>query len=99
MPRDPITNNGCKLSRLQIETAIIPRRKAKRIFIEANLSTAITGVETTVEPRLSKKINLRPELCIEKQRQTRVEEIIDLAVDESRRWLLEIVKFGVDGAA
>src|SRR5205814_1760157 len=38
MSRDPITNNGCKLSHLQIETAIIPRCKAKRILIEAKLS-------------------------------------------------------------
>src|SRR5712692_1754292 len=99
MPRDPITDNGCKLPYLQIETAITPRRKPKRIFIEANLSYVITGVEPTVQPRLSKEINLGPKLCIEKQRQTRIEEIVDLAVDESRRWVLEIVKFGVDGAA
>src|SRR6266566_2792450 len=98
MPRDPITDNGCKLSHLQIETAVIPRRKAERIFIEANLSAVITGIEPTVQPRLSKEINLGPELRIKKQRKTRIEKIVDVAVDESRRWLLEIVKFGVDGA-
>src|SRR6266513_1187768 len=98
MSWDPITDNGCKLSHLQVETAIIPRRKAKRILIEANMSDAITGGADTVRPRMSKEINLCPELGIEKQRQTRVEEIVDLAVDQSRRWLMEIVKFGVNGA-
>src|SRR5437763_5095864 len=98
MSRDPITDNGCKLPYLQIETAIIPRRKAERIFIEANLSVVIARVEPTVQPRLSKEINLGPQLRIEKQRQTRIEEIVDLAVDETRRWLVEVVKFGVDGA-
>src|SRR6266567_6483726 len=99
MPRHPVADDGRKLSYLQIKTAIIPRRKAKRVFIEANLSAASSGIEPTIKSRLSKEINLRPELCIEKQRQTRVEEIVDVAIDESRRWLLEIVKFGVDGAA
>src|SRR5207247_7904927 len=96
MPRDPITDNGRKLPHLQIETAIIPRRKAERIFIEANLSAVITGVEPTVEPRLSKEINLRPELRVEKEREARIEEIVDLAVDEAGCRLLEMIRFQVD---
>jgi hypothetical protein len=99
MPWDPIAHHGCKRPRLQIETAIIPRRKAKRIFVETNLGAAITGVEPAVQPRLSKEINLRPKLCIEKQRQTRIEEIVAFAVDESRRRLLEMIDFKVDRAA
>ncbi len=99
MPWDPIAHHGCKLPHLQIETAIIPRRKAKRIFVETNLSAVITGVEPTIQPRLSKEINLRPKLRIEKQRQTRIEEIVDFAVDESGRWLLEMIEFKVDRAA
>src|SRR6266508_6365124 len=99
MPWDPIAHHGCKRPRLQIETAIIPRRKSKRIFVEADLSAFIAGVESTIQPRLSKEIKLRPKLCIEKQRQTRIEEIVAFAVDESRLWLLEMIDFKVNGAA
>src|SRR5437867_3798047 len=99
MPRDPVTDNGCKFSHLQIETAIIPRRNAKRVFIEAHLSAAITGVEPTVQPCLSKEINVRSELRVEKERQSRVEKIVNIAVDESGCWLLEMICLKVDRAA
>src|SRR6266481_4311910 len=50
--RDRNTDNGRKLSLLQIETAIIPRRKAERIFIEANLGAVIARIESTINPGL-----------------------------------------------
>ena len=73
MPWDPIAHHGCKLPHLQIDTAILPRRIAKRIFVEANLGAVITGVEPAVQPRLSKEIDPAPKLRIEKERQTRIE--------------------------
>src|ERR671918_37456 len=99
MPWDPIAHHGCKRPHLQIEAAIIPRRKAKRIFIEANLSSVIAGVEPTIQPRLSKEIKLRSKLCIEKQRQTRIEESVNVAIDEAGRRLFEVIDLQIERTA
>src|SRR5437870_4983087 len=99
MARDPITDNRCKFSQLHIETAIIPRRKAKRIFVKTNLSSVIAGIEPAIESRLSEEINLRPQLRVEKESQSRIEEVVNVAVDEPGRWLLEMIRFEIDCAA
>jgi len=59
----------------------------------------IAGIEAAIESRLREEINLRPELRVEKQRETRIEEIVDLRVDETRRRLLEVISFKINRAA
>src|ERR1700730_14891067 len=99
MPRDPIADHGSELTDLQGETAVLPRSNAKCVLIKPDLSALIARIESTIESRLNKKINLGPDLCIEKERQARVEKVVDLAVDESRRWLLKMISLNIDGAA
>ena len=48
---------------------------------------------------MSEEINLRSVLRVEKERQTGIEEIVDIAVDEARRRLLEVVNFQIESAA
>src|SRR4030095_1770960 len=99
MPGDPIAHHGGELADLQSETAILPRRNAQCVFVEPNLSPVIARVKTAIQPRLRKEINLRADLRIEKECQSRIEKIVDFAVDESRRWLLEMIEFKVERAA
>src|SRR5437867_3711178 len=99
MPRNPIADDSGEFADLSGEAAVVPRRDAKRIFIQTNLSAVIAGVEPSIKSRLRKEINVRADLCIKKQHQTRVEEIVDLAVDESGGGLLEMINFDVDCAA
>src|SRR5437764_14542142 len=63
------------------------------------MGAVIAWVEPTIKPRLDKEINLGSDLRIEKECQTRVEEIVDVTIDQSRRGLLEIVDFKIDRAA
>src|SRR5438552_10899445 len=99
MPLNPIAHHRGKLADLQIETAVIPRRKTKCIFFEAHLRAARARVEPAIQPRLRKEINLRSGLGVEKECQARIEEVVDLAVDEARRRLLKMVRFKVNCAA
>src|SRR4030095_957427 len=99
MPLNPIAHDRGKLADLQIETAIIPRRETKRIFIKTDFSATSTRVEPAIESLLSKEINLGPDLRVVKESQARIEEIVDLAVDEPRRRLLEMIHFKINSAA
>ena len=85
MPRHPIADDRRELSDLQIEAPIVPRRDSERVLVEPNLSAVIARIESAVEPRLNEEINLRAALRVEKKRETRVKEIVDLAADEFRR--------------
>src|SRR6266700_1046415 len=99
MSRHPTSDDGCKFTNLQSETAVVPRRNAECIFVEPNLGSVITRVEAAIQSRLREEINLRSELCVEKKCQARVEKIVDLAVDEPRGGLLEMINLDVDRAA
>ena len=99
MPWNPITDYGSELANLQAKTSIFPRGNAKGIFIEPDLGTVVARIEPPVKSRLRKKINMRPNLCIEKERQARIEKVVDIAIDETGRRLLEIIIFDIDGAA
>lgn len=99
MPRDPVTDNGCELADLESEAAIVPWSEPKCIFIEADLGAVIAGIKTAVKSRLGKEIDLRADLGVEEESQTRVEKIVDFAVDQSRRWLFKMITFDVDCAA
>ena len=77
MPWNPIADHSSELTDLQIETSVVPRRYAYCIFIKPDLSAVITWVEPTIESRLHEKINLGPNLCIQKERQARIEKVVD----------------------
>src|SRR5438309_1064342 len=90
MPGHEVTDNGSELTDLESKATVFPRRHPRGIFIQANGSTMVARIEPTIESRLCIEVNLRSKLGVEKQCQTRVEEIVDRAVDESRRRWLEI---------
>src|SRR5438309_10445240 len=99
MSRDKIADNGGELTDLQSKATVLPRGNPKRILIQANLGAVIARIETAIESRLGKEINVRAELSVEEKCQARVEEIVDVAVDEPRWWLLEMIKHYIDRAA
>src|SRR5437588_12516532 len=94
-----IANNSGKFADLKIQTAIFPGRNAQRIFIQPNGGAVIARIEPAIESRLGKEINLFAELRVEKKRETRIEKIVDPAVDQYRRWLLEMVNFKINRSA
>ena len=63
---------------LQREATILPWRNSKRIFVQANVGAVIGRIEPAIEPRLREEIKLRPELRVEKQCQTWIEESVDV---------------------
>ena len=99
MPRYPVADNGGEFPDLQSEAPIGPWSDAKRVLIQSDGRAMVARVEPSIKPRLGEKINGRPELCIEKKRQPRAEEIVDFAVDESRGRLLEVIEFQINCAA
>src|SRR5437867_6362782 len=96
MSRHPIAYDRGELTNLQRKAAIVPRCDAKRVLVRAHLRAMIARVEPAIQPRLHKDINVRPNLCIEENRQPRIEQRIDLAVDQTGRRLLEMVKLEID---
>src|SRR2546423_15367743 len=99
MPRHPIADHSRELSHLQSKPSVVPRRNSKRVLIEPELSAAIARVESAIESRLREEINLRSILRIEKEREARIKEIVDLAVDESGRGLFKMINFEINRAA
>ena len=99
MALDVISDNGGELADLEGEPAILPRRQSQRIFVQPNCGPVIARVESAIESRLCEEVNLFAELRVEKKRETRIEEFLDLAVDQFRRWLLEMVNFKIDCTA
>src|SRR5262249_7125844 len=99
VPRHPIANHGCKFPDLDIQTSVFPRSNTKHILIQPHLCTSIGRVKAAIEPRLNKKIELRSVLRVEKQSEARIKEIVDLAVDESGRWLIEMIRLQINRAA
>ena len=96
MALDVISDNSREFADLEGEPTILRRRQSQRIFVQPNGGPVIARVESAIKPGLGEKINLRSVLCIEKERETRIEEIVNLAVDQFRRWLLEMVNFKID---
>ena len=95
MPRDPVADDRSELTYLEREP-IVPRRNAKCVLRESNLRAATGGIKAAIEPRLRKKIDVRPDLRVQKEDQPRIKQIVDLAIDQPRRRLIEMVKFQVD---
>src|SRR6266403_2279998 len=96
MPRNPIANDRRELADLYREAAILPRRDAQCVFVEPDLSAVIARIKTAIEPRLCEEINLRSDLRIEEKRQTRIEEIVDRAVDQPGWRLFEMIKLQIE---
>src|SRR5207247_11409820 len=98
MPRNPIAHDRGELADLHREAAILPRSDAHCIFVEAHLSAVIARIKTAIEPRLREEINLRSDLRVEKQGQTRIEKRVNAAVDETRRWVFEVIDLQMERA-
>ena len=99
MARDPVADDGGELSDLKVNRPSSQGVNAEGVFVEPDLGAVITWIKTSIQPRLNKNINLRPDLGVEKQRQPRIEKVVDVTVNKSGRRLLKIVKFKIDRAA
>src|ERR1051326_6527872 len=99
MARHPVAHDGGKRPDLHIEAAVLPRRRPRRIFVQSNLGALIARIEAAIHPRLNKGVNVGTDLAIKKQGQPRIEEIVDLAVDQPGWRLLEMIEFQVDSPA
>src|SRR5207244_12507476 len=56
-------------------------------------------IKASIQTRLNKNIDLRPNLSVEKQRQPRVEKVVNVTVNKSGRRLLEMISLKIDRAA
>src|ERR1041385_3822435 len=99
MPGHPITNDGRELTNLRAEPAVLPGRDPQCIFIEPDLRSGIRGIKSAIETRLNEKINLRTDLSVEKQTEPRAKKGIAAAIDQARRWLVEMIQLQVERAA
>src|SRR5436189_2884826 len=99
MSRNPVAHDRSELADLHRQAAILPGRDAHCIFVEAHLSAVIARIKTAIEPRLREEINLRSDLRVEKEGQTRIEKRVDVAIDETGRGLFEVIEFQIERAA
>src|SRR6478735_11514138 len=99
MSRDPISDDCREFAGLQCETTVLPWGDSKRILVQANVGAVIARIEPPIQSRLREEIHLRTRLRVQKQRETRIEEIVDFRINEARRRLFEIIKFQIDSAA
>src|ERR1700751_4554095 len=99
MPRDPVADYGGELTDLQSESSVLPWGESEGVFVEPDLSAAITWIKTSIQTRLNKNINLRPNLDVEKQRQPRIEKVVYITVNESGRRLLKMISLKIDRTA
>src|SRR5207244_11139656 len=76
VPRHPIAHYGRKFADLQRKTPVLPWCNSSRVLIQANVGTLIGGIEPAIDSSLREEINLRAQLRVEKQRETRIEKII-----------------------
>src|SRR5581483_3728575 len=99
MPRHPIADHGREFSDLEIDPRIIEWRVAKKIFVGASFRPFIGGIETAIDPRLHEEINVTRPLRVEEDRQSRIEEPLIAREDQSRRRLIEVIRFKIDKSA
>src|SRR6266513_3748279 len=99
MARDPVADYGAELADLKREAPVLPWGESEGVFVEPDLSTVITRIKTSIQTRLNKSIDLRANLGVEKQRQPRIEKVVNMTIDESRRRLLEMISLKIDRAA
>src|SRR6266513_1953308 len=99
MPRDPVADYGGELTDLKSESSVLPGSESHGVFVQPDLSAAITGIKTSIQTRLNKRIDLSPDLGVEKQRQPRIEKVIPITIEESGRRLLEMISLKIDRAA
>src|SRR6476661_5414999 len=99
MSRNPIADDGREFAGLQCETTVLPWGDSKRILVQANVGAVIARIESPIQSRLREEIHLRTGLRVQKQRETRIKQIIDFRINEPGRGLLEIIKFQIESAA
>src|SRR6266702_3450650 len=99
MARHPVADYGGELTDLKSESSVLPWGKSEGVFVEPDLRAVIAWIKTSIQTRLNKKIHLRSNLGVEKQRQSRIEKVVNIAVDESGRRLLEMISLKIDRAA
>src|SRR6185436_15908924 len=99
MSRGPVADDGAELAELQAEPAVVPRREAQRVFVEANLGVLVAGIVATIHARLREDVDVRAELRIEKKREARIEEIVLVRANHAGRGQLKVVLLEVDRAA
>src|SRR5256714_14150177 len=99
MPGVPVAHYGGDLADLKSESAVLPWGESESVFIEPDLSAVITWIKTSIQTRLNKNINLRPNLGVEKQRQPRIEKVVNITINESGRGLLDMISLKIDRAA
>src|SRR2546422_3119944 len=96
MSLDPIADDRREFSKLQIETTILPRSDAKRVFVEPYSEAVVAGIEAAIDTRLREDVNTRPELRIQEKREPRVEEKMFVRVDQSERRLVDSENFEIN---
>src|SRR5437762_5972230 len=99
MSRHPVANDGGELAGLDSEPAVFPRRDADCIFVQSDLRSMISRIETAVDARLRENVNRRPDLRVEEQTQARIKERVTRRPDQTRRRPTESVAFEVQRAA
>src|SRR5882724_7849076 len=99
MTRNPVADYGGELANLKSESSVLPGSESQGVFVEPGLSAVITRIKTSIQTRLNKKIHLRSNLGIEKQRQSWIEKVVNITIDESGRRLLEMISLKIDRAA
>src|SRR5207247_6099253 len=76
VPRHPIADNGREFADLQRKTPVLPWCNSNGVLIQANVGALISGIEPAIDSSLREEINLRAQLRVHKQRETRVKEIV-----------------------
>src|SRR6266487_1097283 len=99
MARHPVADYGGELTDLESESSVLPWGEPEGVFVEPDLRAVIAWIKTSIQTRLNKGIDLRSDLGVEKQRQPRVEKVVNITINESRRRLLEMISLKIDRAA
>src|SRR5205085_1662022 len=97
VPRDPIADDRGELSDLDAD--VLRRAVAQKIFVQPAAGAAISWIEAAVDACLGKEINIRPNFKIEEEGQSRVEQKIVLGKNESRRRLIDGIRFEIGQSA
>ena len=96
MPRDPIADDGRELSDLEIDAHILSEAVTDEILIQPNLGALVARIEATIGARLRKDIDMRSDLGVEKQGQTRIKENVVVGINETRSGLIDQISFEID---
>src|ERR1041385_2205747 len=97
MTRHPVADHGSKLPDLKME--ILRRAVAQKIFIQSAAGAAIARIEPAIEAGLGKEINVRSNLQIKEQGQSRVQKKVVLGKNETGRGLIDRIRLQIGKSA